>query len=128
MSELVDNLKKLVAEYVKQLNEVREKVRVLEEVPKAEALVGKCFKYLNNYGSNEQWWLYTKVVRAKDGDIWIDTFQEDFYEKIEFEFDMAAGSYSYTGNSGRILITEGEYKTAQKALLKKVVSKIKKRG
>jgi hypothetical protein len=127
MSELVDNLKKLAQEYSKYLGEVREKIRILEDVPQAEALVGKCFKYLNRYGPNEQWWLYTKIVRAKDGEIWIDSFQEDPYEKIEFEFDMAMGVHPYTGNSNRILISKEEFTAAQKALIKKVVTKSKRR-
>jgi hypothetical protein len=127
MSELVDNLKKLVQEYSKQLGELREKIRVLEEVPQAEALVGKCFKYLNHYNSSNQWWLYTKIVRAKDGIIWVDSFQEDSYGKIEIEFDKNSGidTYNYMGNSS-ILISEEEYIAAQKALIKKIVTKSKR--
>lgn len=31
--------------------------------PKLKAMVGRCFKYRNSYGSNQKdWWLYVKVI------------------------------------------------------------------
>jgi hypothetical protein len=56
-------------ELQKQANEAWEKLREIEDREwreKNRDLVGKCFKYPNNYGSGYPgWWLYAKVTEAK---------------------------------------------------------------
>lgn len=126
MSDLLTNLKKLAEEYSKQLNEVREKIYVIEEFPKVQALAGKYFKFNNSYGAGSNWWVYTKILRVKDMDVWVDSFQEDSEDKIEFSYDAQTGSYSYTDTTRQVEISEKEYTDAYEALVKKIIGKRRK--
>lgn len=79
----------------------------LEESLRREQLihfVGKCFKYRNSYGSGEEWWLYTRVLDYKDGQLRMFRFQRDCYGRFDFEPDHRGSETSL-----RVPITRGEF-------------------
>lgn len=124
MSDEIKNLKKIESEYYRQIQEIKEKIKLLEELPRAKSLVGKCFKYLNSFGPNENWWLYIRIVRNDGCDVIIDKFQEDAYGKVEFFY--AEVSYSHYFGSSYIPISEEEYFKAEKKLLNKITKRYEK--
>lgn len=125
--EALQNLKKLVEEYRKYLYEVQNKIKIIEEGPLAEALVGQCFKYRNSYGNgNKGWWLYRRIVKVHNNtDLLIETFQEAQYGKIEFEKNVHAYVYQFKSD---VPIPLKEYLAAEKRLLNKMMKEHKKKG
>ena len=127
MSDLIENLKKLCTAHEKELNTLRDKIREIEYVPKAKALIGKCFKYPNSYGfGTKRFWAYKRVVSAKAELLRVDSFQEEVYGKIEINYDSQE-SAAYFSNRTWIPISEKEYFTAQAKLIKKIIEHNKKR-
>ena len=122
MDEHINTLKKLEDKAYKIYNEIRDKVRILEEVPKAKALVGQCFKYENSYNATDSWWLYLMVTRCNQSAIFMDSFQKYSNGKIEFVFDKS--HYIHSLGSSYIPISIEEYDKAKKALLKKLIKRL----
>ena len=52
-------LRKIMRDTRAQLDDIEEKRLIKKRLP----MVGKCFKFLNSYGSDKKWWLYIKVLR-----------------------------------------------------------------
>lgn len=124
MDKIVENLKKLSKEYYDHFREAQDKITQLTEVPLAKSLVGNCYKYFNGYGINEKWWMYTKVLASKGTTLRLEIFQEDYYGKIEFDYDKSgyAGQFQ---NSAYSPITQKEYYKQQKKLINKLNRKYK---
>lgn len=87
-------------ELKKQFDEARyelDRIERAERRKQHKALVGKCYKYRNSYGSDRpKWWLYAKVVKV--GDYWPEaiTFQRtslDIFEVSDNKTFTASGSY-----------------------------------
>ena len=61
------------------------------ELHRAEKLVGRCFKYQNNYSCPETeadyWWMYLKVVAADGGNLKTLRFEADKDGRITIEPD-----------------------------------------
>lgn len=129
MSELVDNLLKLIEAHENQVGELRNKIKLIEGVPKAKALIGKCFKYLNTYGFNsKKWWIYKRVTGHVVDHIIIDCFEQDSNGKVEIIYDENEYAGHLSNNSSWIPISEKAYFAAYKRLVKKITKKSKKRG
>jgi hypothetical protein len=124
MNDPIENLKKVAEEYRKNLYEVQDKLRLLVDVPRAKALLGKCFKYLNSYDANTKWWYYSKVIKIEDDSLIIDSFQEAADGKIEFVYNQSA--YLNHFSSSYIPISEEEYFKERKKLLNKMMKRHKK--
>lgn len=45
-----------------------ERIEEIERTAKNQALVGKCFRYRNSYGTGKKWWSYVLVTGC--GDYW----------------------------------------------------------
>jgi len=79
----------------KEILELRTELNAItdaEDAPKEDALVGKCFKYRNNYSMPEMesdyWWLYAKIIAKRpDGGLHVFQFQTDKDGKITIEPD-----------------------------------------
>jgi hypothetical protein len=86
--DVIKSLKDLSNEYEKNLQEIRDKIRILESVPKAQALVGKCFKSRNSYsyGRRRRGWIYKRVIAAVGEHILSDTFEIQGETKVEIVF------------------------------------------
>jgi hypothetical protein len=59
-----------------------------EELEKARKLVGRYFKYSNNFGTEESWWLYVFVKGASDrygSSVSTISFEKDIHGKIQIE-------------------------------------------
>jgi hypothetical protein len=127
-SELVDNLLKLCEAHEDALNELRNKIKLIEGVPRAKALIGKCFKYQNTYGfGSKKWWVYKRVTGNQLDRIIIDCFEQDSNGKVE----IICGENEYSGHfksASWIPISEKAYFAAYDKLVKKVISYSKKRG
>jgi hypothetical protein len=129
MSELVDNLLKLCEAHEDALNELRSKIKLIEGVPKAKALVGKCFRCQNTYGfGSKKWWIYKRVVDHKLDRLVIDCFEQDSNGKIEILYYSGDEYSGYFNNSTWIPISEKAYFAAYKRLVKKIIKKSNKRG
>jgi len=89
MDEIVKNLKELTNKHEIQLSQIREKLRLLDTIPKAKALEGKCFKYRNGYtfGGKRQGWCYKRIFAVVGENLLVDTFQTEGNSKIEFSFN-----------------------------------------
>lgn len=128
MSDLVENLKKLCMEHENHIMELRDKIRTIEYVPKAKALVGRCFKYSNSVGlSNRKFWTYKRVIRSQEERVFVDSFQEDNCNKIEFRYNDSE-SAAYFNNRSWAEISVREFVIAQNKLIQKILKNSKKRG
>jgi len=129
MSELIDNLRKLCNEHEKHIIELRDKISDIEYVPRAKALVGKCFKFASSTGlNNRKCWTYKKVIRSKRERLFVDSFHEDpYYSKIEFHYGESE-SVLYFANRSWTEISEKEFLKAHQKLINKIIKNGKKRG
>lgn len=120
MSNVIKNLKKLAKEYQKCVNDINDRIRDLEEIPYAKALVGKCYKVKNNYGMKEDSWAYYKITRAKDTTIFMNHFNDNvngYSRTVEFGYEEPSYSHRFDSPSC-IPITEDEYYKAFDELIK----------
>ncbi len=102
------NQLKELREQIGKLREEEYEIEKAERIKQNKGLVGKCFKYLNSYGSSEKWWLYTKVLRLDDEGYPVAwRFQIDCHGQIEIS-PPEERSYVYPGN-GYQPITVAEF-------------------
>lgn len=89
MDEIVKNLKELTGKHETQLSQIREKLRLLDTIPKAKALEGKCFKHRSGFtfGGRRPGWCYKRVIAVSGENLIVDTFQVDGPDKVEFHFN-----------------------------------------
>jgi hypothetical protein len=97
------------------------KIELAERQQQSEKLVGKTFKYRNNYSCPEKpsdyFWLYLKVKKvSRDGHLICEEFQTDKYGDISIRFER----HQYNHLSGYISITPAEYRRAFKAMQAKI--------
>ena len=123
---LVDNLKKLCNEHEIQARTIRDRIREIEDIPKAKALVGKCYKYLNSYGfKTRRWWSYKRVISYSKVNIYVDSFHQDAKGEVEIKY-AEIDSSTYFSNRAWTEITEKEYFAAYKRLVNKIIKNSKK--
>ena len=82
--------------------------------PKLRKLIGRCFKYLNSYGSGEKWWLYVKVVSLNESDLSFRTveFQHTSLKRVEIEYERVCnfgGVPRFGVDSNWVPISVAEY-------------------
>lgn len=89
MDDIVKNLKELTTKHEMQLSQIREKLRLLDTIPKAKALEGKCFKYKNGFtfGGRRQGWIYKRVIGIAGESLLVDTIQVEGPYKVEISFN-----------------------------------------
>ena len=89
MDDIIKNLKELSNKYEQELSTIREKLRILDSVPKANALNGKCFKYKNGFtfGGNRKGWVYKRVIGVAGENLIVDTFEYEGPSKFEIKFN-----------------------------------------
>lgn len=89
MDDIVKNLKELTTKHEMQLSQIREKLRLLDTIPKAKALEGKCFKYKNGFtfGGRRQGWVYKRVIGIAGESLLVDTIQVEGPHKVEISFN-----------------------------------------
>ena len=104
-------------ELKRTIEKARAELRKIEETESAKvnkALVGRYFKYLNRYSSDNSWWLYVTVTGLSEGGQPLSwNFQKDCYGKIEVESDMFRPSLA----AGYIEITAGDFWEAYEDIL-----------
>lgn len=107
----------------RKLSEKISRMRNKSDADAASKLVGKCFKYRNNYSlpekASDYWWLYRRVVSQKDGYLMIESFQVDKYKKINIEPKQ---EFHYRHLDSYIEISKAEYAREWKKLLKRINS------
>lgn len=89
MDEIIKNLKELSGKHEQQLSEIREKLRLIDTIPRARALEGKCFKYKNgfSFGSKRPGWVYKRIIGISGENLIVDSFQMEGPNKVEFSFN-----------------------------------------
>jgi hypothetical protein len=108
----------LVAE-IAPLQAALGRLRDAEERQKASWLVGKCFKYRNNYscpkGPRDYWWYYVKCVGMGQYSPKTFTFQTDNEGRIEIKEE---GWFMRT--DGYVEISEREFRAAWRRVQKRI--------
>jgi hypothetical protein len=98
------------------------KLRDAETRAQSQALVGKCFKYRNNYSCpskpSDYWWLYIKVTGLSG--TWPKTFefQVDKYSRIEIKTDTTR----IRPDGGYVEISSKEFADAWKRLQRRIAT------
>lgn len=75
-------------------------------------LVGKCFKFLNSYGSGDKWWLYARITKA--GEYWPEAMKFQITSMKEAKVEVED---TFTGTDGYIEISREEYDAAWQSFL-----------
>jgi hypothetical protein len=123
----MNKIEKLREQARKINNEIYEKEHqelVDKVMPQAKKLIGKCHKYYNSYGEdNEKWWLYQKVtdvssiMNENKCFVKVNEFQKDCFGEVKFKKnDLSFRDFNYTGEW--IEISEEEYQEEKNKLLK----------
>jgi hypothetical protein len=100
----MEELERLKSERQDLSNKIWEMQRK-EKIARNNELIGKCYKYRNSYGSDTEWWLYSRVVSVdEDGYMLANSFQDDGEGRLEVR-----RSASFMPLGGEIEITEVEY-------------------
>jgi len=98
-------------------------------LPELRKMIGKCFKYLNSYGSSlPQWWLYTKIISIDEKNLSFICvqFQRTSLEKVEIELRRSfnwGGKHHFDGNN-YIEIPASEYNRAKKQMKNFLIEKL----
>lgn len=108
--------RKIVNEYQTKIREQEDKQLAQE----AKALVGKCFRYRNSYGSGESWWYYVEVIGSKENQLITETFQET---PIEIEIKRRHHYFPLDADYGEI--SRKEFQKAKNAIIAKMNMKQK---
>lgn len=108
--KIIENLKKLQEEHRKHMDDIHQKITDIDLIPKAKALVGKCFKHKsgNFFGVHLRGWCYKHIVGRKGEHLIVDQFETDGPNKIDFSFDRTE-SVSYFAHGALVPITLKEY-------------------
>lgn len=81
----------------KTINKSRDelnKYEVIEKVKQNQKFVGKCFKYINSYGSGEKWPLYSIATGiTSSGNLTAFLFERTSHDEINIRVDKWAGIY-----------------------------------
>ena len=68
----------------KRINQLNDLIFKIKTEPKMKAMIGRCFKYRNNYSATcPGWWLYTKVIGRKNKTLTVCRFQITSIGNIE---------------------------------------------
>ncbi len=87
----IEEIKKLIKYHeglrdanVKKVNGLKDSIYKLQIESKMKAMVGRCFKYRNSYGSHsEDWWLYARVIGYKNKTLTVCRFEITSINQIE---------------------------------------------
>lgn len=107
-------------QWERQRREAQEALWAIEEKERAKrsaTLVGKCFRYLNSYGSGDRWWLYARVISVGDGG-YLTTFSFQTTCNDEIQIEPAKARLSIDGWEA---ISIADFKTAWHAVQKRIV-------
>lgn len=91
--------------------------------PKLRAMLGKCFKYLNSYGSGDpKWFYYVRIVsfNEKDMSFRVVTFQHTSRKRLEIEWEQTynyRADTRYNADNGWELVSAAEYDRERRKLL-----------
>ena len=105
------------AQLIKSISDARDKLDAIEKKEKEKTirpLVGKCFKYRNSYGSDENWWLYKKILSISDR-AWLNAFMFQKTSRGNWEIHFNETYISLL--DGYISISEEEFNQAWKECL-----------
>jgi len=123
MTDIINDLKKLESEHEKQLLEIRLKIRDIDSIPKAKALVGRYFRYAGGFGFlhavKVQSYIYKRVIGIDVDRVITDSFQVDKSGHIEIVYGQSDYVDHFT-NKFYTEITERQYFAAYKKMLKSV--------
>lgn len=123
----MNNLKELEKQRVEIMNKMSEiqDSREAELIPLyTKKFVGKCYKYKNSYGrDSKSWWLYAKITKVNSVNFRND--EEPMFDTIQIqktsnnEISIEAKNYGYIREPDWIEITEKEFNTASRNIMKK---------
>ena len=80
-TEIKEELKRKQKTYYKirdEISRLEDKIFKEEQLPKMKEYVGRCFKFRNSLGDDNQWGLYIKVIGIKGTGFLIAQYQKDY--------------------------------------------------
>lgn len=132
MNDILANLRKLCEEHEKHLSDLRHKINEIDYIPKATALVGKCFKYQENssmFGFSSRRlkgaYVYKRIIGSDKEYVIVDSFQVNSISK----FDISFGDREYVThfiNPALVEISEKQYFKAFNKMIKYIFETGKK--
>lgn len=105
----------------KRMNEIHEaldEIRLAEMKPKMERMIGKCFYYLNSFGGDEKWKMYSKIIGIKDDSFQLIVFQSDSMGTIEMKRESAISPNQLDYHLFQVEITNETYMKEYNKVLK----------
>lgn len=118
--DLIKNLEDLSDQFRKKMNEIDDHLMKIKEIPKAEALIGKCFKIDNSRFTPT--WSYYKILSRSSVTMYSEMFS--YYplsDSFTFNGSVTNGYYFFdTKTPSVIQITEKEYNKEKAKFLKKL--------
>lgn len=130
MDDIIKNLNDIRTKHENEINKIRDKIRILDSIPKAKALLGKCFKYRNGFtfGGNRRGWVYKHIAGVAGENLIVDTFEYLAEGPNKFEFSFHEIEYvSRFNHPAFIQISKKKYKTMFNKLVKHIASQGKRR-
>lgn len=83
----------------KEISALQDTLNKTETEPKMRKMIGKCFKYRNNFGSGcKGWWMYSKILDVWEGSYIVCTCQRDANGVITIEtrrFVLGSSDYLF---------------------------------
>lgn len=124
-TELLEKLKQKRQNIQQKINKLEE--QEIEEIslPTLKKSVGKCFKFINSYGSSHpKWPLYLKIISIDEKDLMFNTisFQITSLKNVEAKLEE---KYNYRGrnyfdDTSYQEIPKAEFEKAKKQFLKTI--------
>lgn len=105
----------------RDFNAIKEQIDERELAPKRRALVGKCFRYRNNYSCpvkpTDYWWLWTRITGLDGASLMCLQVQCDKYGKIIIETCSIPSFNGTMREAGYQPVTRQQFKRACAGLL-----------
>lgn len=109
LDQRILDAKRELSNWRKEVDTLEQEKFEIEEKPRLNSMVGKCFKTTNNFSCPKEpedyWFLYSMIVGVKGQHFCANKFQKDKNGRVEFWFDY----YSYENLLGEE-ITKDEFK------------------
>lgn len=100
-----------------EANQALGRIESRRRVEQAKSVMGKCYRYRNSHGGDRpKWWLYARVVAARDG--WPVLFMFETMQNGEIRVQSGNVHLGTPDSHGYEPITEAEYMKAWRALQK----------
>ena len=115
-----EELNDIIADARKELYKLDEE----RDMAIGKKLIGKCFRYRDNYSppenANDYWWTYARVVSVDGSGVRVHQFDTDKYDEIAIEFNNYHNVGSFGRHNGWTSIDHAKFKSEWKKLVNRI--------